>query len=60
MNRHTECLIADAATTIYNLGIATTDKPSHERFDLILRVMRCTVTEVLREQREQILKSSGN
>jgi hypothetical protein len=60
MSRQTECLIADAATTIYNLGIATTDKPAHERFALILRVMHCTVAEALNEQRRQMLKSSSN
>jgi hypothetical protein len=60
MNCQIERRIADAATTIYNLGIATTDKPSHERFDLILRVMRCTLDEALTEQRERMLKNSRN
>lgn len=60
MNCHIENLIADAATQIYNLGIATTDKPAHERFGLIVNVMRGAVAEVLQQQRERMLKSSSN
>jgi hypothetical protein len=59
-NDQIERRLADAATTIYNLGIATTDKPAHERFDLILRVMRCTVGEALTDQRDRMLKHSDN
>jgi hypothetical protein len=60
MNRRIQNLIADAATQIYNLGIASTDKPAHERFGLIVAVMQRTVAEALEERRERMLKDSPN
>jgi hypothetical protein len=55
-----ENLIADSATKIYNLGIASTDRPAHERFGLIVKVMRQTVDEALASELDRLLKSSRN
>lgn len=60
MNHRIQELIGDAAVEIYNLGIATTDKPAHERYGLIVSVICRLVAEALREQRERLLKNSRN
>lgn len=60
MNQQMEDQIADAATQIYNLGIATTDKPAHERFGHIVKVVRQMVEEALEQQRDRMLKASRN
>jgi hypothetical protein len=60
VNRRIDDLTADAAAEIYNLAIIAADKPTRERFAMIVGIVHRVVAEALQEQRGRILRNSEN